>query len=323
MSEEDQEPKEIRVRGKLSADGLEGDLKLQGFDRVINYLTPTPVERMEAAASRRVEKNIRAGRPMLDGCDEHTQDLVLGMFERERRKEQNLGAVTRIAQREFPSVKQRALPPASDGPSTDPAGDGPSTDPDWFTRFRSYASEVSLPQVQEIWGRILANEAATPGSFSIYSLEVLRRLDNASARAFDQLSAWVVNGGILANSHAAWDFYANHGVTHSDLQYLQDVGLLAPGFNTVSGIQLTPPGRYYFWFYADRVLRVEGNHVTCIQPLTRAGCELLDLTARYDSGFYHLLTRHLGGGDIACRLATGFDPENALSFETCPEPAPE
>lgn len=198
MSGGDQEPNKLRARGKVSTKGLEGEVELTGFDRAMKYLAPSPVERIETAVSQRIAKNIRAGRPMYYGCDEATQELALGIFQRERRKEQNLEAVTGVAQRELLGAKQRALPPAGDSSSTDPEDDGSSTDPDWFTRFRSYASEVSIPEVQEIWGRILAGEVATPGSFSLYSLEVLRRIDRANARMFDQLSAWVVNGGILA-----------------------------------------------------------------------------------------------------------------------------
>ncbi|MBO1254478.1 TIGR03899 family protein [Alteromonas sp. 5E99-2] len=57
-------------------------------------------------------------------------------------------------------------------------------DPDWFYAFIDLAENIYTPEMQEVWGKILAVEVSRPGSFSLRSLETLRKLTQRDALLF-------------------------------------------------------------------------------------------------------------------------------------------
>ncbi|WP_108651850.1 TIGR03899 family protein [Dongshaea marina] len=59
-------------------------------------------------------------------------------------------------------------------------------DPDWLTCFLSLVEKVAAPTMQQLWGRILAKEIATPGSFSVKSMKVLQQMTLREARTFQR-----------------------------------------------------------------------------------------------------------------------------------------
>ena len=61
---------------------------------------------------------------------------------------------------------------------------GQPTDADWFHGFLDLAENIYSPAMQELWGKILAVEIATPGSFSLKSLETIRYLTQRDADIF-------------------------------------------------------------------------------------------------------------------------------------------
>jgi len=68
-------------------------------------------------------------------------------------------------------------------------------DEDWATRFFSIVGEVSSEEIQFIWGKILAGEIKTPGSFSLRTLETLRNLSQNEARIFSFVAGYVFMHG--------------------------------------------------------------------------------------------------------------------------------
>ena len=52
---------------------------------------------------------------------------------------------------------------------------------DWMTRFLNIAEEISDKDLQDIWGRILAEEIKKPKSYSLRTLEVLRNMSKDEA----------------------------------------------------------------------------------------------------------------------------------------------
>jgi uncharacterized repeat protein (TIGR03899 family) len=57
-------------------------------------------------------------------------------------------------------------------------------DPDWINSFFTFAKSVTREQMQDVWGRILAKEIGQPGSFSIRSLEILKRMTLREMESF-------------------------------------------------------------------------------------------------------------------------------------------
>lgn len=57
-------------------------------------------------------------------------------------------------------------------------------DPDWFFSFVEMAEEVNSPAMQELWGKIFAVEISRPGTFSLSTLQILKRLTQKDAQIF-------------------------------------------------------------------------------------------------------------------------------------------
>lgn len=43
---------------------------------------------------------------------------------------------------------------------------------DWMTRFFNHAQDISDPRMQELWGKILGGEVASPSSFGLRTLDI-------------------------------------------------------------------------------------------------------------------------------------------------------
>lgn len=67
-----------------------------------------------------------------------------------------------------------------------PQGSPEKLDPDWFFSFVNLAEEIYSPAMQELWAKIFSVETATPGSFSLRSLQVLKQLTQKDALLFKQ-----------------------------------------------------------------------------------------------------------------------------------------
>lgn len=61
---------------------------------------------------------------------------------------------------------------------------GEELDPDWFFSFVDMAEEVNSPAMQELWGKIFAVEISRPGTFSLSTIQILKRLTQKDAQIF-------------------------------------------------------------------------------------------------------------------------------------------
>ncbi|TQM89727.1 DUF2806 domain-containing protein [Roseinatronobacter monicus] len=111
----------------------------------------------------------------------------------------------------------------------------PDLDADWFAKWRTGAQEVSKDEMQRLWGKLLAGEVATPGSYSMHTIEFLSRMSSADAAALAHVAPFVTSIGIIKVTDK--DF-KNLGLTFSHLLYLDDLGLIN-GTNAIEGITWT------------------------------------------------------------------------------------
>jgi len=65
-------------------------------------------------------------------------------------------------------------------------------DEDWVSSFFDFVANVSNEQMQKIWGKILAGEVIQPGSFSIRTLDILRKLTQREAQLFSSFAPYVL-----------------------------------------------------------------------------------------------------------------------------------
>ena len=103
-------------------------------------------------------------------------------------------------------------------------------DRDWTIRLFDKAKRVTNEDMLKVWGRVLAQEASSPGSFGLRTLDVLSAMTREEAEAFRGLWRYVYrlsdgNAGVILP-----DFAFHGGDTsffpHSDCRMLMSAGLL-------------------------------------------------------------------------------------------------
>lgn len=118
-------------------------------------------------------------------------------------------------------------------------------DPDWFFSFIKMAEEIYSRPMQELWGKIFAVESSQPGSFSLNTLQLLKRLTQKDAlifrRAFNFASKQKGDSSpkLLVGYYrkkSLWSFLntnngrqlnlAQFGLSYPDLLALMDLGLI-------------------------------------------------------------------------------------------------
>jgi len=59
-------------------------------------------------------------------------------------------------------------------------------DEDWLAKLINYAENATTEKMQLLWGKVLAGEVTTPGSFSVKSLDILQKMTPKEADAFQR-----------------------------------------------------------------------------------------------------------------------------------------
>ena len=134
---------------------------------------------------------------------------------------------TRIAQEMRAEVNvSKALLSAEaaleDDPQTPPER---NVDDDWLFRWRNSASTVSSEELQALWGRILAGEIKSPGSFSLRTLEFLKNLSHTEALEITKVSPFVIDGDVISRSNK--QLLDSEGITFGFLIDLQNLGVVS------------------------------------------------------------------------------------------------
>ncbi|WP_217520023.1 DUF2806 domain-containing protein [Vibrio metschnikovii] len=95
---------------------------------------------------------------------------------------------------------------------------------DWLFNWQEYASRVSSEDLQQLWGKILAGEIKSPGSYSYRTLDFLKTLSKADAEVIATAAQFVV-GGVIFREHD--EILEKAGVNFGILMYLQELGILS------------------------------------------------------------------------------------------------
>ncbi len=95
---------------------------------------------------------------------------------------------------------------------------------DWLYRWRDSAGTVSNDELQNLWGRLLAGEIKSPGSFSLRTLEFLKNLSHEEATSISKLSPFVIDGVIFRGDKELLD---KEGITYGYLLLMQELGILS------------------------------------------------------------------------------------------------
>lgn len=134
----------------------------------------------------------------------------------EAKKQQHIEDITRLA---LPDVKNDA--------KTDQIAE------DWIADFFDKCRLISDKDMQQLWGKVLAGEANSPGNFSKRTIGILAALDKADAQLFTSFCSFVWSIGsptpLIYDVNA--DVYVKAGLSYAKLMHLNDIGLV--NFNTI------------------------------------------------------------------------------------------
>ena len=122
---------------------------------------------------------------------------------------------------------------------TDLAGDAQEppnrmVDDDWLLRWRDSAGRVSSEELQTLWGRVLAGEIKSPGTFSLRTMEFLKNLSQEEARRIAKLAPFVINNEFISSNNQ--ELLNSKGIVFDVLVSLQDLGIIS---DVSIGISLT------------------------------------------------------------------------------------
>jgi len=103
-----------------------------------------------------------------------------------------------------------------------------TVDPDWFTRWRANAEEVSEEHMRGLWARILFGEVQRPGTFSLHTLEFMRRLSKEDAELIERLAPFITAERDLFTRNVYVDpILAKNNLDPHELMELQNLGVLS------------------------------------------------------------------------------------------------
>ena len=66
---------------------------------------------------------------------------------------------------------------------------------DWLMRFFDAVGNISNEDLQQLWGRVLANEIAKPKACSLRTLDMIRNMSSEEANIFSNLCRYVMQSG--------------------------------------------------------------------------------------------------------------------------------
>ena len=114
----------------------------------------------------------------------------------------------------------RAEAELEDDPQTPPDR---TVDEDWLFRWRDAAGTVSSEELQTLWGRVLAGEIKSPGSFSLRTLEFLKNISHEEALEIAKLAPFVLGNECIFKEDE--ELLNSEGITFGFLLGLQNLGI--------------------------------------------------------------------------------------------------
>lgn len=113
---------------------------------------------------------------------------------------------------------------------------------DWLNEFETNARQMSSEEMKFIFAKILANEAKSPGNFSIRTIRLISQLDNTAAKLFQKLCSCAISmqvGNhiidtrvISLEGNAASNSLSKYGFSFDSLNVLQEYGLIISDYNS-------------------------------------------------------------------------------------------
>jgi hypothetical protein len=210
-------------------------------------------------------------------------------------------------QSNFENVVRLALPEIQEGATPD------EMDDDWLTRFFEESKVISDEEMQSLWGKILANEANKPGTFSKRTLRFVSDLNKNDAALFTALMGfgWILEDElhpiVMGYTNV---IYRDRGIKYDSLKHLDDIGVLKfSGSNDQFALHDFPKPLAISYFGVQLQLHFEHETRNELSVgtvlLTRIGSELAPICgAQAIEGFLEYCLEHWQ--KQGCRPASPF-----------------
>lgn len=172
------------------------------------------------------------------------------------------------------AIAEQALKHLPESVSEAPVSD------DWRRKFFLEAENVCDADLQLLWGKVLAGETASPGSYSVRTLSILKNVSRSEAEIFRLFCGLASDRGDVVN--IGNDTLKEFGINYGSLLTLRNAGLLHENDNLHRHFKDMPD---------SLISTVESNNGIFIElsapnlrhlqipcyPLTQAGRELRNL----------------------------------------------
>ncbi|MBZ5674240.1 MAG: DUF2806 domain-containing protein [Acidobacteriia bacterium] len=197
-------------------------------------------------------------------------------LEEEAKKQSNIEGIT-----------QRALPLLDENAAPEKLND------DWITNFFDKARIVSDEDMQELWSRVLAGQANSPGAFSKKTVNLLSDLEKSDAELFAALCSfgWTLGNIVPLVFDEQDSIYTDNRITFNNLSHLESLGLVQ--FNWLAGFVRKKLPKVVIVAYYGRCLELtlpndSNNDLSTGKVLlTKAGQELAKICgSRPIDGFF-------------------------------------
>lgn len=144
---------------------------------------------------------------------------------------------------------------------------------DWLNRFQSTIEDISEPELQDLWAKILAGEIKAPNSYSLRTLDVLRNMTQKEAQLFSRCTRNYLLGDFICVEKMC-------GVQLREMQKLAEIGVLSiqetsKPFPSSCNIPITR--QIMFKIKSTKTININAN------VLTTAGVEIMKLISPSDN----------------------------------------
>lgn len=160
------------------------------------------------------------------------------MIAKEARKQQNLSDIAGTAYDELKSSSASSKP----------------VDTVWATRFVNEAENISDDDLKIIWGKILAREVKSPGSYSLRTLETLNNLSKEEALLFTKACQMAMGYKEYFIVGYRYETNTGLGLSFDEANLLMEAGLLCPTFDAMD--QFTCEDGFFSLVYQDYVIKI-------------------------------------------------------------------
>lgn len=209
------------------------DMTFESLNKFLN--SKTEAKRYLSMEKAKVDAEVYC-RKKLDPYKELLNERIIA---REARRQQNISDIARTAYNELKSVSSISSKPVNDI---------------WAIRFVNDAEDISDESLKVIWGKILAGEIKSPGSYSLRALQILKNLSKEEALLFAKACRMAIGYGeycIVGNRH---ETNTGLGLSFDEANLLMEEGLLCPTFDAMD--QFTCEDGFFSLVYQEYVIKI-------------------------------------------------------------------